>query len=325
MKVTNKKVSSMHLARKYATAMFGVVVFVVFSILNENFCTFTNQMQLLRSMSMLTIVGLGFNFVFAAGGFDMSVGDIAGFINIMLGLLLTQGHSVLVSILACLAIGVVVGSINGTLVAVLGLPDFIATYAVGIVFYGIKMMITKGNPISLPHTNIPESFFYIGQGKIGGALPVPVIIMAVILALVIFVLKKTRLGRRIYAIGGNKVAAQYSGINVSKYRFITFMVSGLAVALASIMLTSRLGTAQPLGGTDFLMDAIASTYLSTTMFGEGEATPLGIFVGAYIISMLTNGLTMLNVEYYFQYITKGLVVILAVLTSAYYTKRMAKA
>jgi ribose transport system permease protein len=149
--------------------------------------------------------------------------------------------------------------------------------------------------------------------------------MILMIILTMFLLKKTTLGRRIYSIGGNRIASQYSGINVKKYRFITFLLAGLFLSFASIILTSRLGSAQPLAGEDFLLDTIAAVFLSTTMFGEGEPTAEGTFIGAFIITMMTNGLTMMNVEYYFQYITKGLVVILSVLLSVYLTNKTKKA
>ena len=161
---------------------------------------------------------------------------------------------------------------------------------------------------------MPRIFTFIGQGYVG-PIPFPVILMAVFVCIAIFVLEKTSLGRRIYAIGGNAVASLYAGINVKRYRLITFLISGLSMAIAAVILTSRLGTAQPLAGEEFMLDTIAVVFLSTTMFGDGEPTGSGTFVGALIISMLNNGLTMLDVPYYFQYITKGAVVIFAVVLS----------
>lgn len=301
--------------KKYGTAIFGLIVFIFFSIAADNFFTVNNQLILLRQMSMLTVVSLGFTFVMAAGGFDMSLGNAAGLINITFGAVLISTNNFILSFLAALIVGITLGITNGLLVAIIGLPDFIATFAVGTITVGIKMLITKGNPMFFPR-DVSQAAIFIGQGRIG-IIPFPVILMIILVILVAFILEKTTLGRRIYAIGGNKVASQYSGINVKKYRFITFLFSGVFLAIASVMLTSRLGSAQPLAGEDFMLDAIASVFLSTTMFGEGEPRAAGTFVGAFVICMLTNGLTMLNIEYYFQYITKGLVVILSVLTSVY--------
>ncbi len=320
--IKDKRFNRLYFAKRYGTALFSLVLFAFFAITTDNFFSVNNLLTMLGQMSMLTIVSLGFTFVMAAGGFDMSLGNSSGLVNILFGLTLIQTGNLLVSILVGLATGLSVGLVNGVLVARLGLPDFIATYAVGSVAYGTKMLLTKGNPLTLPDTANPITFF-IGQGRLG-RIPFRVVLMVVAVLITIFILNKTRFGRRIYAIGGNKQASEYAGINVRKYRMFTFLLSGLFLAIASIILTSRLGSAQPLAGEDFMLDTIAAVYLSTTMFGEGEPTGAGTFIGALIITMLTNGLTMMSVEYYFQYITKGVVVILSVLTSVYLAGKMKK-
>ena len=299
--------------RKYGTVLGAFVIFIVFSLTANNFFTTINLFLLLRQMSMLTIISLGFTFVMAAGGFDMSIGNTTGLVNILFAIVLLNTNSFLLALSAALLTGMLIGVINGTLVARIGLPDFIGTFAVGSIVYGVKMLITKGNPIFFDK-DVPEIFPFIGQGYVG-PVPFPVILMFLFVALSVFLLTKTSLGRRIYAIGGNSVASLYAGINITRYRLITFVISGLSVSIAAVILTSRLGSAQPLAGEVFLLDAISVVFLSTTMFGEGEPTGSGTFVGALIISMLNNGLIMLNVPYYFQYITKGLVVIFAVVLS----------
>ena len=133
--------------RRYGTVFGAVAIFIVFSVFADNFLTATNFFMLLRQMSMLTIISLGFTFVMSAGGFDMSIGNVAGLVNIVFAIVLIATGSFLVALLAALALGIWVGVINGALVAYLGLPDFIGTFAIGSVAFGIKMMITKGNPI----------------------------------------------------------------------------------------------------------------------------------------------------------------------------------
>lgn len=321
--ITINRYSNIAFVRRYGTALFGLAVFAFFSIFAENFLSWNNQMILLRQMSMLTIVALGFTFVMAAGGFDMSLGNAAGLINVLFGIVYIATGNLVLAILTAILVSLCVSSVNGLLAGVIGLPDFIATFAVGTITYGLKMLITKGNPKTLP-TDFGDTVFFIGQGRIA-SIPFPVIIMIIMVLITMFILKKTTLGRRIYAIGGNRTASQYSGINVKKYRFITFVLAGLFLSLASVILTSRLGSAQPLAGEDFMLDTIAAVFLSTTMFGEGEPTAEGTFIGAFIITMMTNGLTMMSVEYYFQYITKGLVVILSVLLSVYLSNKTKKA
>lgn len=296
--------------RKYGTVIGTVVMFIIFSLVVDNFFTIRNLFMLLRQMSMLTIIACGFTFVMAAGGFDMSIGNVTGLVSMIFTIVLVRTLNFWLSFLTALGVGLFVGLINALLVAYINLPDFIGTFAVGSIAYGIKMLLTKGNPIFI--TKSPEIFSFIGRGYIG-AIPFPAIIMLAFLVITIFILHKTKLGRRIYAIGGNTVASVYAGINIKWYRMITFLVSGLSVSIAAVIMTSRLNSGQPLAGEDFLLDVIATAFLGTTMFGEGEANVAGSFVGAFMISMLNNALTMLNVPYYFQYITKGSVVIAAVM------------
>lgn len=298
--------------RHYGTVVGAVLIFAVFALSSPYFFTVENFLLILKQMSMLAIVSLGFAFVMAAGGFDMSIGYAMGLVNVILASMLNTTSSLIVALGAALAVGLGVGAINGLLVAYLHLPDFIATFAVGSVAFGAKMLYSGGHPIFLHHP--PSIFLAIGQGY-AGPIPMPVIIMLVILVIVLLVLHRTKFGRHIYAIGGNPMAALYAGINVRRTRFYTFLISGLSVAVTSIVLTSRLGSGQPQAGENFLLDAISVCFLSTTMFGEGEPTGAGVFVGAFIITMLNNGLTMLNVPYQVQFITKGVVVILAVLLS----------
>ena len=308
-----KNLSYKEFIRRYGTVAAAVVILIFFSFTAKNFMTFGNMFMLLRQMSILTIISLGFTFVMAAGGFDMSLGNNVGLVAIVFAIVCISSGSFLLALLVALAIGFIIGSVNGTLVAIVGLPDFIGTFAVGTIVYGLKMLITKGNPIFFGG-DVSRVFLFIGQGYVG-PVPFPVILMILYAVLAAFILEKTVFGRRIYAIGGNPVASIFAGIKTKRYRFITFLISGVSVAFSAVVMASRLGSAQPLAGEDLLLDSISVVFLSTTMFGEGEPTAKGTFVAAFIITMLTNGLTMLNVAYYFQYITKGLVVILAVLVS----------
>ena len=298
--------------RKYGTAIAGVIIFIGFSFTTKYFLTTHNFLLMLKQMSMLTIISLGFTFVMAAGGFDMSIGFVTGLINVFFASVLLHTGNFPLAILIALLIGSLVGLTNGILAAYIGLPDFIATFAIGSIALGIDMMYTGGNPVFLQ--NPPEAFLFIGQGYLG-PIPFPIIVMLAVLVAALVILNRTKLGMRIYAIGGNPTAVLYAGINVKFYRLLTFIISGLSVAATSIVLTSRLGSGQPQAGENYLLDAISVCFLSTTMFGEGEPNGAGVFVGAFIITMLNCGLTMLNVTYYFQYITKGIVVILAVTSS----------
>lgn len=314
----NSKITVKEVGRKYGTVLFALIVFILFSFTAKHFYSLSNFMLLLRQMTMLTIISLGFTFVMAAAGFDMSIGFSTGFVGIVFINALLVTDNFWVALIVAIITGGIIGSVNGLLVAYVGLPDFIGTFAVGSIMYGLKMLITRGNPTYVEVEEVSSAvatFRFIGQGFVFKIVPFMVIIMVAVIIIAVILLGKTKLGRRIYAIGGNREAALYAGINVKKYKFITFVISGIAVALTAVLLTSRLNSAQPTAGENYLMDAISVVFLSTTMFGEGEPTALGTVIGAFIISMLNNGLTMLGVTYYFQYITTGVVVILAVLLS----------
>lgn len=309
----NKRISWMEIMKKYGTLLAAIVIFFILSVVVDRFFTAYNMLMLLRQMSILTIIGFGFTFVMAAGHFDISLGIVTGLISITFSLALVTTSSFLISLLVALGIGLVIGITNAVLVAYFRLPAFISTFAVGSIAYGIKMLITKGNPIFLHKA--PAIFRFIGQGAIG-YIPFPVLLMIVYCALTWFVLNNTILGRRIYAVGGNPVASVYAGINIKKYSAIAFIIAGLSTSIAAVIMTSRLNSGQPLAGEEYMLDVIAIVFLSTTMFGEGEPNILGSFVGALIISMLNNGLNMLGVPYYFQNVTKGIVVIAATIVSS---------
>lgn len=308
---------SKNMIRKYGTVFVTMLVFIFFSITTKSFFTTRNVMLLLKQMSTLTIISLGFTFVMAVGGFDMSIGFATGLIGIVFVKVLLSTSSFFFALLVAIAVGIIIGCVNGTLVSYIGLPDFIGTFAVGSIIYGIKMMITEGNPIYVKGVEGPgfDLFKALNSELVFGIVPMMAFIMIILIVVCYVLMEKTKLGRRIYAIGGNREAALFSGINVKRYKFISYLISGLMVAFTAVLVCSRLNSAQPTSGEGYLMDAISAVYLSTTMFGEGQPTILGTVVGAFIISMLSNGLTMLGITYYFQDITTGVVVILAVLMS----------
>ncbi len=308
--------------RRYGTVIVALLVFILFSVTAKGFFTPKNVMLLLKQMSNLTIITMGFTFVMAVGGFDMSVGYACGLVGIVFVKVLLSTGSFWLALLAGLAVGLIVGIVNGTLCSYVGLPDFIGTFAVGSIIYGIKMMITEGNPIFIKGATGPgiDLLKKINTGTLAG-VPVMAIVMIAVVIVAYILMEKTKLGRRVYSVGGNREASMYAGIDVKKYKFICYVISALCVAVTAVLVVARLNSAQPTSGEGYLMDAISAVYLSTTMFGEGQPTILGSVVGSFIISMLSNGMTMLGMTYYFQDITTGIVVILAVLMSVIMKKK----
>lgn len=313
MERTIRKDSVLGFLRKYGTVVTALIIFIVFSFIIDNFFNSTSILMLLRQMSVLTILALGFTFVMAGGGFDMSIGTTIGLVSMIFGYILIDTNNLFLAIMGAVAVGLAVGTVNGLFVAYIGVPDFIGTFAVGSVVYGVKMLISGGHPVFFPADVTPGAQF-IGRGFVG-EIPFPIVLMVIFTIITVFVLGKTSLGRRIYAVGGNRTASMFAGINVRKYRLISFIICGLGVAATGVLLSSRLNSSQPLAGEDMLLEAIAVVFLSTTMFGEGEPTPLGTVVGAFTITTLGFGMTMLGMGYHSQNITKGVVVIFAVLMS----------
>ena len=315
--MTSKSDVAKRIIRYYGTVIVAILVFVFFSVSANGFFTLKNVMLLLKQMSALTIITLGFTFVMAVGGFDMSVGYSTGLVGIILVKILMNTTNFWLALLGGIAVGLVIGCANGLLTSYVGLPDFIATFAMGSVIYGVKMMMTEGNPIYVKGVEGAgiDLFRSLNSKMLFGVVPVMAVIMLVFIVLCFILMEKTTLGWRIYAIGGNREAALFCGINVRRYKFISYVISSLAVAFSAVLVCSRLNSAQPTSGEGYLMDAISACYLGTTMFGEGQPTVLGSVVGAFIIAMLSNGLTMLGMTYYFQDITTGVVVIVAVLLS----------
>lgn len=302
------------LLKHYGTPLFALILCLVFGIFSENFLTSRNILTVLRQMAALVVLSEGFTFVTAVGGFDVGQGNTIGFINMIWFYVMVGTGSFPMTMGTALLVGGAIGLLNGWLTSYLKLPDYIITLSTGTVFQGIKLLMTGGTPITFPD-DANKIIVFMGQGKIAGVWCSVVIMFAVVI-LTHWVLKKTKMGRRMYAIGGNMVAAKYSGINVEWYRCLAFIINGVLMGLASVLSTARLLSAQPLGGADMQMDILAAGFLSGTMFGEGEATGWGTFVGAFIMTMIINGMTMLRFAYYYQYIVKGAIVILAILMSS---------
>ncbi len=301
-----------NILRKYGTIIGFLALCTIFSILSPVFLTVTNLTMVLLQVSMLTIIALGTTVVMAAGGFDLSFGSVCGLVGVLVAGMLVNGIPIPVVVILAILIGAAFGSINGLLVTVFGIADFVATLSTMSIARGLNYFYTKGDPIFM---GIPDQFKIIGQGKIG-LIGYPVLIMLVVLLLLYLFMHHTVTGRQIYAVGGNKTAARLSGINVRWIRILSFVIGGAAAGLTAVILTARLGSGQPTAGEGYLMDGLAAVFLGMTMFREGEPHIAGTFFGALIMGVLVNGLNLLGVQYFFQDILKGLIILAAVALTA---------
>ena len=247
-------------------------------------------------------------FVIISGGIDLSVGSIVALSGVVLGTLLQGGQPLPIAVAAAVAAGVACGLVNGALVSVGGLPPFIATLGMMSVARGAALVFTEGRPVS----GFDEGFRSLATGSVG-FIPAPIVVMIVVYAIAHLVLTRTTFGRYVYAIGGNEEATRLSGVAVRFHKTIIYGVAGLMSAVAAIVLTARLNSAQPIAGMMYELDAIAATVIGGTSLMGGEGTLAGTLVGALIMGVLRNGLNLLGVSSFLQQIVIGAVIVGAVL------------
>ena len=294
-------------ARQLGTVAGLLLLCGILMLLTPHFLTFSNLSNVAQQTAINAIIAAGMTFVIISAGIDLSVGSIVALAGVVLGSLLSPNMPLTVALAAALATGTACGLFNGVLIAFGRLPPFIATLGMMSVARGLALMCAHGRPIS----DFSERFRFIATGKCLG-IPMPVLIMAVVYLLGNFLLTRTKVGRYTYAIGGNEQATRLSGVNVRLYKTLVYGLSGLLSGLAAILLTARLNSAQPIAGIMYELDAIAATVIGGTSLMGGEGKIAGTLVGALIISVLRNGLNLLDVSSYVQQTVIGSVIILAV-------------
>ncbi|MBC7233612.1 MAG: ribose ABC transporter permease [Chloroflexi bacterium] len=280
---------------------------VFFTLTSPYFLSFDNMMNVARQISMIGIIAVGMTFVIIAAGIDLSVGSVVGLAGCITAGLLRDGIPMPVAILTGLSFGLISGIANGFLVTKGGLPPFIATLASMSVWRGLALTYTQGYAIF----GLPKGFGFIGRSYMG-PVPTPVVIMFVVFAIGYYVLNHTAFGRYVYAVGGNIQAAKLSGVHVDRTLLAVYGLSGFFSGLSGIILASRLMSGQGAAGTGYELDAIASCALGGISLMGGEGNLVGTIIGAFIIGVLANGMTLLNVSSFYQMMVKGLVIMLAV-------------
>ncbi|MBM7583729.1 ribose transport system permease protein [Bacillus pakistanensis] len=291
--------------------LLGLLILVIIvSILNPSFLAPLNLLNLLRQVAINALIAYGMTFVILTGGIDLSVGSILALSSALMAGMMTTGVDPILAIIIGVALGGIMGGVNGVLVTKGKMAPFIATLATMTIFRGLTLVYTDGNPI----TGLGDSYLFqlFGRGYFLG-IPVPAITMILAFAILWFILHKTPFGRKTYAIGGNEKAAIISGIKVTKVKIMIYSLAGILSALAGAILTSRLNSAQPTAGTSYELDAIAAVVLGGTSLSGGRGLIFGTLIGALIIGTLNNGLNLLGVSSFFQMVVKGIVILIAVL------------
>ncbi len=291
---------------------FGTLValIVFFSISSSNFFTFSNVSSILLSTAVIGILAVGTTFVIITGGIDLSIGTGMTLCSVVTGLLLTDaGLPLVVGVLGGIAMGALIGAINGFNVAVLGLPPFIATLAMMLVAQGLALVLSGVRPIYFSKV---EGFSSIALGTLIPGVPNAVLILFLLALVAGVILSKTVLGRITYAIGSNEEATRLSGINTRRWTVTIYTLAGLATGLAGVVIASRLNSAQPQLGVGYELQAIAAVIIGGTSLLGGRGTILGTLIGALIMSVLINGLRILAIQPEWQTVVVGIVVLIAV-------------
>ncbi len=296
-----------------------IILCTVLAIRTDTFLTADNGLNVLRQIAVNICIATGMTLIVLTAGIDLSVGSVLALCGaIAAGLLkngvkipsadLFIGFTILGVVLAGILIGAALGFFNGIVITKFKVPPFVATLAMLTIARGFTLLYTKGQPIS----NLGTDFAVIGTGWWLG-IPVPVWIAALVVLFAAFITQKTKLGRYIYAIGGNETAAKFSGINITKVKITVYAIAGALAAIGGIIVTSRLDSAQPDAGNSYELDAIAAVVIGGTSLSGGKGTVWGTVMGAVIIGVLNNGFVLLDVSPFWQKVVKGSVILLAVI------------
>jgi D-allose transport system permease protein len=294
---------------RYGTLCILVIIVVLFSALSPTIFTKPDNIVQIFVQSALTIlVAVGEFFAILIAGIDLSVGSILALTGMITAKLMVGGvHPFFAVLIGGVLTGIVLGAINGLLVNFTGLHPFIITLGTNAIFRGVTLIISGANPVF----GFPYEFITALTGNIG-FVPAPVVLALAVALILWFVTAKTRLGRNIYALGGNREAAYFSGIDVKLHTLIVFIISGVCSGLAGVLSAARLGAAEPAAGQGFETFAIASAIIGGTSFFGGKGRVPSVVVGGLIIGTISNGLNMLQIQTFYQLVVMGSLIIAAV-------------
>ena len=294
--------------RRFGTVAGLIGLCLLLWILTPHFLTVANALNVMEQTSINAIVAVGMTFVIISGGIDLSVGSLVAVAGVVLAAALKAGWSIPLAIAAGLGVGAATGLLNGVVIAFGRLPPFIMTLGMMSVARGAALLMTDGRPIS----GFDAAFRSIATGRLAG-VPAPILLTLAIYAAAHFVLSRTRFGRYVYGIGGNEEATRLSGVNVRFHKTMVYVVSGAMSAIAAVLLTARLNSAQPIAGIMYELDAIAAVVIGGTSLSGGEGHLGGTLIGALTMGVLRNGLNLLGVSSFLQQLVIGVVIIVAVL------------
>lgn len=297
-----------------------VFIFLFFSVLTSTFMTTKNILNICRQVSMIGICSVGMTMVLLTGGIDISVGSLIALVGVVSSKLMVEtSMPIIPAMLIGIAVSTLAGLFTGIMVAKFKIPALISTLAMLTIARGIAFILTKGIPIY----GLPEAVKILGQGYLF-SIPIPVIIMLITFLFGWWLLEKTRYGRHVYAIGGNEEVARLSGINVDWTKIKIYGLSGFFAGLSGVIMLSRINSGQPATSQGFEMDVITGAVLGGVSVAGGEGRIVNVIAGVMIMGILGNGMTLLNMDEYWQWVVKGLVLLFAVAFDNIQKKKLRK-
>jgi ribose transport system permease protein len=296
-------------ARKLSVGLGLVLVLATFSVLNGDFLTGDNFTQIALQSSINAVIAVGMTLVIITAGIDLSVGAVAGLSSVVGAVMMVDnGVPWTLAVPIAVALGVVAGLANGVLIAYVRLAPFVVTLGTLSIYRGLALVTTNGETVF----NFPKPFRDVFAGDIG-PIPTPVIIALLVAGIAFAILRGTSLGEHIVAVGGNEEAARLSGVRVARVKLFVYGFSGFCATIAGLILIARVGAAEPIAGSGFELSAIAAAAIGGASLYGGIGSIPGTLIGALILGSLQNGLTLMNVQAFWQQVASGIVIILAVL------------
>lgn len=303
--------------KKYGIAIVLLAMIIFMCIASPTFRTSGNVISILQQISVNGVLALGMVFVITAGGIDLSIGSMLALTSVVIGVVFEHTSSIVAAAALSILMCGLFGLLNGILIAKFNMFPFVVTLATQLVIRGAGYIISDGATKTLTNKN----FRQIGLGKLFGVIPYSILIFLVMAVIAFVLLHMTKFGRHIYAVGGNINAATASGVKVFRTRVLSFVWMGVCAAVAGVILTSRINAAQPNIGEGYETDAIAACVIGGTSFAGGVSTIPGTMVGIVIIGVIYNGMNLLRVSSYWQTITKGVLIIGAVMLDMFLNKK----
>lgn len=326
----DRQVNAVEVLGRFAPVIFLLTIVIVLSVLEPGFRTERNMWNVIRQVSFIGILAVGMTFVILTAGIDLSVGSMLAFTGIVCasaakgarGLIAggstdEGGIHVLYAVVAAIGLGILIGAIHGFLVGYAQIPAFIVTLGGLGIWRGATLVWSEGQPIS----SFSKDFTYWGKGYVFEKVPVPVLFFLAFVVVAHVILKYTKYGRWIYALGGNPEAARLSGLNARALTMSVYVISGFCAGVAAFLLTSRLNSAEQVAGQSYELQAIAAVVIGGTSLFGGEGGVLGTLIGALLIGVLNNGLVIMGVDSYYQPIVIGAIIVFSVYLDQFVKRR----